>query len=208
MMRPHPLLHYLILCRICVVPGALYFVKVAAVALILGLYPLAQLEEVMQNFVKIFNVGILTSRVLWTLDPYQVPCEDVHTQLIVQGKLTHILVGRKGAPLLCDSLLQDAEVCSIDCHHAVVVHIVGAQPALEDNMHLWGQRRQQQRQGCEDRYEQKKVILRTAFFTYPDVCQHRHCKVNHKTSSSKTPQFTPSSHRDFSPPHWPGWQRQ
>jgi hypothetical protein len=123
-MCPHPFLHRPNLRRICVVPGALYFVGVAAVALV-GLYLLAQLKEVTQNFVKNFNVGILTGRV-WTLDPYQVPREDVHTQLVVQGRLPRIFVGREGVPLLHDSLLRDAKVRSIDCHGAVVAHIVGA----------------------------------------------------------------------------------
>ncbi len=122
--RPHPLLHHPILHLICVVPGALYFVGLTAVDLV-GLYPLARLEEVMQNFVKNFNVGILTGR-LWTLDPYQVPHKDVHTQLVSQGGLPRVLVGREGIPLLHNSLLQDAEVRSIECHGAVVAHIVGA----------------------------------------------------------------------------------
>jgi hypothetical protein len=32
--------------------------------------------------------------------------------------------------------LGDAEVGSIDCHRAVVEHVVRAQPALEDNLRL------------------------------------------------------------------------
>ena len=52
-MCPHPPLHlhHLILRRIWVVNGALYFVGVAAAALV-GLYQLARLKEVTQNFVK------------------------------------------------------------------------------------------------------------------------------------------------------------
>ncbi len=122
--RPHPPLHRPILRRIRIVPGALYFVGVAAVALV-SLYPLARLEEVTQNFVKNFNVSMITGRV-WTLDPCQVPREDVHTQLVAQGGLPRVLVGCKGVPLLHDSLLRDAEVHFIDCHGAVVAHIVGA----------------------------------------------------------------------------------
>ena len=61
-MRPCPPLLRLILCQIRVVPGALYFVGVAVVALV-GLDPLARLEEVTQNIVGNFNVGILTGRV-------------------------------------------------------------------------------------------------------------------------------------------------
>ena len=60
-MCPHPPLHlhHLILRRIWVVNGALYFVGVAAVALV-GLYQLARLKEVTQNFVKKYYDGILT----------------------------------------------------------------------------------------------------------------------------------------------------
>ncbi len=48
-----------------------------------------------------------------------------------QGRLPHLLVGCVGAPRLHDSLLEDAEVRSINCHCVVIAHIVGAQPALE-----------------------------------------------------------------------------
>ncbi len=137
--RPHPPLHSPILHRICVVPRTFDFARVAAVALV-GLYPLARLEEIMQNLLENFNVGILTSRV-GTLDPHQVPRQDVDAQLIAQGGLPRILVGTKGIPLLCDSLLGDAEVSAIHSHQAVVAHIVGTQPALKDNLWLRGQRR-------------------------------------------------------------------
>jgi hypothetical protein len=56
-----------------------------------------------------------------------------------QGGLPHILVGSKGASLLRDSLLGDAEVRAVHGHSAVVEHIVCAQPALKDNLHLRGQ---------------------------------------------------------------------
>ena len=52
-------------------------------------------------------------------------------------------MGREAVPLRHGSLLilGDAEVGSIDCHHAVVEHAVGAQSALEDNLRLWGRQR-------------------------------------------------------------------
>jgi len=74
-----------------------------------------------------------------------------------QGRLPHILVGSKGAPLLRDSLLGDAEVRAIHGHRAVVEHVVRAQPALKDDLRL----RAGGGRGGEDGYE-KKVIL----------CQH------------------------------------
>ena len=130
--RPYPPLHCPIFCRIHVVPGAFDFVGVAGVALV-GLDPLAWLKEVTQNLVKDFNVSILVCR-LGTLDPHQVPCKDVYPQLVPQGGLPCVFVGCKSVPLLCGSLLQDLEVGSIDGHRAVVVHIVGTKPALEDNL--------------------------------------------------------------------------
>jgi hypothetical protein len=147
MMRPHPPLHSPIICRICIVPRTFDFVGVAAVALI-GLYPLARLKEITQNLVENFNVSILTGKV-GTLDPHQVPCQDVDAQLVVQGGHPHVLVGTKGIPLLCNSFLGDAEVSAIHSHQAVIAHIVGTQPALKDDLWLRGQRRW----GCEDGYE-------------------------------------------------------
>ena len=134
--RPYPPLHCPIFRRIHIVPGASDFVRVAVVALV-GLDPLARLEEVPQNPVKIFNVGKLTSRV-GTLDPQQVHCEDVDAQLVAKGGLPRVFVGRKGVPLLCDSHLRDSEVGAVNGHCSVVAHIVGTEPALEDDLRLRG----------------------------------------------------------------------
>ncbi len=95
---------------------------------------------------------ILTGRV-WTLDPYQIPCKDVDPQLVTQGGLPRVLVGRKGIPLCHDSLLGDAEVRAIHGHCAVVEHVVCTQPAFEDGLCLWGQRRR----GGEDQMLKKKT---------------------------------------------------
>ncbi len=95
--RPHPPLHSPILRWIRVVPRTFDFVGVAAVPLV-GLGPLARLEEITQNLAKNDNVSILTSRV-WPLDPHLVPREDVHPQLVAEGGLPRILVGREGVPL-------------------------------------------------------------------------------------------------------------
>jgi hypothetical protein len=48
------------------------------------------------------------------------------------------LWGAKAFPCLCNSLLQDSEVGSIDSHCAVVAHIMGAEPAFEDDLRLKG----------------------------------------------------------------------
>ncbi len=100
---------------------------------LVGLDPLARLNEVTQNLVKDFNVSILTCRV-WTLDPNQVPREDVDAQLVAKGGLPRVFVGHKGVPLLRDSLLRDSEVGSVNGHRAVVSHIVGTESALEDDL--------------------------------------------------------------------------
>ena len=84
----------------------------------------------------------------------QVPRDDVDTQLVPQGRLPRVLVGTKGIPLRRCSLLRDAEIGAIDCHCAVVEHVVHAQPALEDNLRLrgrWGR-------GGEDRILGKNNI--------------------------------------------------
>ena len=48
-------------------------------------------------------------------------------------------MGREeGVPLCRDSLLGDAEVRAIHSHCAVAVHVVRAQPALKDYLHLRG----------------------------------------------------------------------
>ena len=90
---PHPPLHRPILRQIRVVPRTFDFVQVAVVPLV-GLDPLARLEEVPKNLVKKFNFGIFTCRV-WTLYPHKAPHEDVHPQLVVQGRLPRILVDAK-----------------------------------------------------------------------------------------------------------------
>ena len=150
---PHSPLHSPILRRIRVVPRTFDFVRLAAVPLV-GLDPLARLEEITQNLVENDNVSILTGRV-WPLDPHQVPREDVHPQLVAQGGFPRVLVGREGIPLRRGSLLGDAEVGSIDCHRAVVEHIVCAQSALEDDLWRW----QRRRWGGEDGYEKKGDFL-------------------------------------------------
>ena len=107
---------------------------------LIGLDLRARLKKITENLVQYFNVGILTGRVR-PLDPYQVPCEDVHPQLVAQGGLPCVLVGREGVLLCCGSLLGDAEVGSIDCHPAVIEHVVHTKSALEDNLCLRGWQR-------------------------------------------------------------------
>ena len=50
----------------------------------------------------------------------QNPDKDVHTKLVSECSLAAILVGTKKAPLLCNPLLLDTEVGSVNCHEAIV----------------------------------------------------------------------------------------
>ena len=136
MLRPHPPLHCPLLRRICVISGAFHLIRVAPAALV-GLNWLARIKEAHEDFVENLNVGKHTGRVR-TLDPHQVPCEDVNTQLVAQGGLPRVHVGRKGIPLFCNSLLGDAKVSPAICHRAVVAHIMDAQPALKVDLWLRG----------------------------------------------------------------------
>ena len=60
-----------------------------------------------------------------TLDLHQVPCRNINAQLVAQGGLPRVLVGREDLGLFCDSFLRDAKVSPVDYHHAVVAHKVG-----------------------------------------------------------------------------------
>ncbi len=72
------------------------------------------------------------------MDPHQIPRKDVNAQLVAEDELPSVLVGRKGVPLLRNSLLRDLEVGVVDGHRAVVAKIVGIEPAFEDDLHLRG----------------------------------------------------------------------
>ena len=61
---------------------------------------------------------------VWSLDPNQIPCGDVHPKLVAERGLARVLVGTKEVPLPCDTLLLDAEVGAIDHHQTIVSGIV------------------------------------------------------------------------------------
>ncbi len=111
MLCPYPGLHCPLLCRIHVVSGAFDLSGVATVALVVaGLDPLARLKEMPSNFAENFDTCELTSRV-GTLDPHQVPSEDVNAHLVAQQGGLHCLlvvcgVGCEDVPLLWDFLLR------------------------------------------------------------------------------------------------------
>jgi hypothetical protein len=83
-------LHHKVLRRVGVVLRALNLIGVTAVAIVV-LDSLLRLEKISENLVENLDVKVNTGRVE-TLDPYQAPCQDVYTQLIAEGGLSHILV--------------------------------------------------------------------------------------------------------------------
>jgi hypothetical protein len=74
-------------------------------------------------------------------------------QYVAQGGLPRVLGGREGVPLSSQFPFVGCGSRSIDCHCAVLSHIVSAQPALKDDLRL---RVRQRGQGCEDGYEPKR----------------------------------------------------
>jgi hypothetical protein len=88
MSRPQPPLHCLLLRRIHVISGAIHLLICVAEVALVGLDPITRLKEVRADFLKNFNIHILTGRV-GTLDPRQAPCEYVGAQLVAQGGLHH-----------------------------------------------------------------------------------------------------------------------
>jgi len=57
------------------------------------------------------------------------------------GQTSPRTCGNQIVPLRCDSLLGKTKFRAIDCHRAVVEHVVRTQPALEDNLRMWGEGR-------------------------------------------------------------------
>jgi hypothetical protein len=89
-MHPHPPLHCQLLRRITHILGRLDFVGVSNVPLVC-LNSLPWVQKMMQNFVEYFDIHELT-RGVGTLDPHQVPPQDTHAQLVVEGGFPCIFV--------------------------------------------------------------------------------------------------------------------
>ncbi len=117
-MRPHPLLHRPLLCRTPHILGILDFVGVSNVPLV-GRDLLPPVQKLMQNFVKYFDINVLTHRV-GTLDPHQVSPQDTHAQVVAEGGFPRIFVGLECIPFYRRPLLGDMEVSPINCHETVL----------------------------------------------------------------------------------------
>ena len=120
-----------------------------------------------------------------------------------QGGLPCVLDGHEDVPLHRDSLLGDAEVHAIHGHHAVIDHVVRAQPALKDDLRLRGGGGGGVRTGMEKKVIFLPCILLRCLTTLDpceDILSFSVRPLNHKALLQKTPQSAPSSHCDYSPP--------
>ncbi len=70
---------------------------------------------------------------VWSLNPNQIPCKDVHPKLVAKRGLARVLVGTKEVPLPCRTLLLDAEVGAVDCHQTIIANI-GDETALKNDL--------------------------------------------------------------------------
>ena len=122
MARPGRRLHPQILGGVAVVLRTLDLVRAANVAVV-GLDALARLEEVREDVVKDLDVRPSAGRV-GSRDPHQIPGKDVNPELVLERGLARILVGTKEAPLLCNPLLLDTVVGTVDRHQTIVLLVV------------------------------------------------------------------------------------
>ncbi len=122
MARPGRRLHPQILGGVAVIVRTFHLVRAANVAVV-GLDALAWLEEVREDVVKDLDVHPSAGRV-GSRDPHQIPGKDVNPELVSERGLARILVGAKEVPLLCNPLLLDAVVGTVDCHQTIISLVV------------------------------------------------------------------------------------
>jgi hypothetical protein len=101
-------LHPLIFHWVARIVRALDLVGGTDVAVV-GLAPLALLEEVAEDLVENSNI-IKASGWVGTLDPYQAPPYNSDPNFVAEGRLPRVLVGGKPVPRLCLSCLRDPEI--------------------------------------------------------------------------------------------------
>jgi hypothetical protein len=116
--RSHTGLLRLVLDAIAWIVGALDLVRCTDISIV-GLDPLTRLEEVAEDLVKDLDVRPGTCGVR-SIDPDEIPPKNTHPDLVPQGRLPRILVGREGVPLGRRPCLGDAKVRPVDGHQAIV----------------------------------------------------------------------------------------
>ncbi len=111
--RPRGALHPKIFSWVVIVVGAFYHVGAPHIAVV-SFHAFARLKAVHQDVIEDLEVWPHAGGV-GSFDPDQVSGKDVDTQLVAHDRLSGVLVGAKKVPLLCDPLLLDVEVGSVDC---------------------------------------------------------------------------------------------
>ena len=129
--RPYASLHCKVLCWVAVIIWALYLVGVPEVAIV-RLHPLARLEAV-RKFIHIcfYCSTYWQGRVCL---PRLGSLQECQPRARSEGQNSPHTCGNQSIPSRRSSLLQDAEVGAINRHEAVVTYVVGAEPALKDNL--------------------------------------------------------------------------
>ena len=122
MAQPGRRMHPQILGGVAVIVWTFHLVCAANVAVV-GLDALARLEEVGEDVVKDLDVRPSAGRV-GSRDPHQISGKDVDSELVSERGLAPILVGTEEVSLLCDPLLLDMVVSTVNCHQTIILHVV------------------------------------------------------------------------------------
>ncbi len=118
MARSHTGLLWLVLHWVAWVERALDLVRCTDISIV-GLDPLARLEEVAEDLVEDLDVRPGTCGV-WTIDLNEIPPENTHPDLVPQCRLPRVLVRSEGVPLCRRPCLGDAKVRAVDGHQTIV----------------------------------------------------------------------------------------
>ena len=76
-----------------------------------------------EDVVKDIEICLLAGRV-GSQDPHQISGKDVNSELLLECGLACILVGTEEVPLLCNPLLLDTVVGTVDRHQTIVLLVV------------------------------------------------------------------------------------
>jgi hypothetical protein len=133
MARPGRQLHPQILGGVAVIVRTFHLVRRANVAIV-GLDALTRLEEVGEYVVKDLDVRPSAGRV-GSRDPHQISGKDVNSELILERGLAPLLVETEEVPLLCNPLLLDTVVGTVDHHQTIVSHVV-FETAFKHNLQI------------------------------------------------------------------------
>ncbi len=94
---PHPILPRLVLRRVWRAPWTLHFLGCLPNVSIVHLYPFVLIQSMRQARAKKFDVCILTSSIR-SINPHDIPCKNVHPDLVLQSAFPFKLEQKKGFP--------------------------------------------------------------------------------------------------------------